>query len=381
MNEAYHTTEQAATTGYTRISDIIIDRWMPRLSGARFKIVMYIARRTYGFGKDSDRVSTPQMVHGIKKADGTVLDEGTGLDRSTVIRECKWLASEGVLHKMGVKSGGQHMTNLWALNLEAVVGEDGKGSWKSARVVGLSHHPQKPENPDSETGPRRIIPPPPSDYPTHNRQLDNKQSLVDDLSLRSRTSTPRGFPASSPENTDFHDDFPGGLEAIKWDLDDLVDEAKDDFADPEALKKDADEAVFSYQSGRKDITAFERRALFAARDAAKAKIDATTSSPHQPTPQRNHGSDEAVEGRPRVYDGPSMGDALLQAIDEAEDDDERRGFERLLLQWQRARDKEYAGSPPDGCVTDTDGSSLPALHLADQQTVQTVLEAVEIEDF
>jgi len=38
-------------------------------------------------------------------------------------------------------------------------------------------------------------------------------------------------------------------------------------------------------------------------------------------------------------------------------------------------------SPPDGSVTDTDGPSLPPLHLADQQTVQTVLEAVEIEDF
>ncbi len=38
-------------------------------------------------------------------------------------------------------------------------------------------------------------------------------------------------------------------------------------------------------------------------------------------------------------------------------------------------------SPPDGSVTDTDGTSRPAFHLADQQTIQTVLEAVEIEDF
>ena len=35
----------------TQIPDVILDRWLARLNGAEFKVVMYIARRTYGFGK------------------------------------------------------------------------------------------------------------------------------------------------------------------------------------------------------------------------------------------------------------------------------------------------------------------------------------------
>lgn len=114
-------------------------------------------------------------------------------------------------------------------------------------------------------------------------------------------------------------------------------------------------------------------------DAGERDAAATTSSPSVPTPQRNPGSDGAVEGRSRVYVAPSMGEALLQAIDGAEDD-ERRGFEKLLLQWQRALDKESAQGPPEAPVMDTDGGSLPP---ADRQTVQAaVLEAVEgIEEF
>ncbi len=155
--------DPAVAEGYTRISDQIIDKWMPRLSGARFKIVMYIARRTYGFGKNSDAVSISQMVDGIKKADGTVLDEGTGLSRSTVIAECAWLASRengSVLHKVSEKENGHHKTNRWALNLGVIIGKDGKGSAKSAGS-GRRGSP--------------IIRPPSSDNRTHNKQLNNKQ--------------------------------------------------------------------------------------------------------------------------------------------------------------------------------------------------------------
>ena len=337
MDKTYQKTEQSATIGYTRISDIIIDRWMPRLSGARFKIVMYIARRTYGFGKDSDRVSTSQMVHGIKKADGTVLDGGTGLDRSTVIRECKWLASEGVLHKMGVKSGGQHMTNLWALNLEVVIGEDGKGSWKSARGS-------------------RIIPPPPLDYPTHNRQLDKKQFVS---------------PLSPPS---------GGA----------------------AL-------------GKKE-------------NAGSARKPAAPSSPslHQPTPQQNRAGEGKVKERsPRrrkrsrggtpeaglqaltEYRNPRMGTpdlkqyvSIAKRWDFNEDNPpwwvmKELGSDSIMLkrvervvrnagrqaQPVELPDMEADASPPDGRVQAAEDSSRAPLHLADKDDVQTVLEAVEIEDF
>ncbi len=219
-------------------------------------------------------------------------------------------------------------------------------------------------------------------------QIDHSQyneSTQQDSS--SRSSFQDGAAAPKMENPEKNDDFPGDLEAIKGDLDNLVDQAQDDFADPEALKRTADEAGYYFMACRKNVTAKEQHAVFGAIGAAKAKIDATTSFPHQPD-LRKSGSDEAVKDSPGVYVAASIGDALLQAIDEAVDsldeavdDDKRRGFKKLLLQWRHARDKETAESPPCGPVPDAEGTSRPALRPADQQTVQAILEAVEIKDF
>ena len=58
----------------TQIPDVILDHWMAKLSGAEFKVLLYIARRTYGFGKDTDDISLNQLAHGIRRRDGTRLD-------------------------------------------------------------------------------------------------------------------------------------------------------------------------------------------------------------------------------------------------------------------------------------------------------------------
>jgi hypothetical protein len=175
--------------------------------------------------------------------------------------------------------------------------------------------------------------------------------------------------AAAPKN-DFHDDYALDLEA-------LVEEAKCDFADPEALKNDADWMGYYYMSNHENVTASERHAVFGAIGAAKAKIDATSPTPAQPTPQRNHGSDEVVEDGPRVYIASSMGDALVQAFAETGDE----SFEMLLGQWQRIRDKESAERTPDSPVQSSDLPSRPALHPAHRQTAQAILEAVEIKEF
>jgi hypothetical protein len=43
---------------------------MADLSGAELKVVLYVARRTFGFGKESDNISLSQMAQGITKRDG-----------------------------------------------------------------------------------------------------------------------------------------------------------------------------------------------------------------------------------------------------------------------------------------------------------------------
>ncbi len=81
----------------TQVPDIILDHWMADLSGAELKVLLYVARRTYGFGKDSDNISLNQMASGIRRRDGTQLDRGTGLSRSGVKTACNGLIERGIL--------------------------------------------------------------------------------------------------------------------------------------------------------------------------------------------------------------------------------------------------------------------------------------------
>jgi hypothetical protein len=81
----------------TQIPDLILDFWLSELSGAELKVVFYIARRTFGFGKQSDNISLTQLCSGITKRDGTILDTGTGLSRSSVARAVKTLEEQGII--------------------------------------------------------------------------------------------------------------------------------------------------------------------------------------------------------------------------------------------------------------------------------------------
>ena len=76
-----------------------MDFWLSELSGAELKVVLYVARRTYGFGKESDNISLNQMAEGMQRRDGTILDRGTGLSRSTVKTACTSLVERGFLLK------------------------------------------------------------------------------------------------------------------------------------------------------------------------------------------------------------------------------------------------------------------------------------------
>ena len=81
----------------TIFPDVLLDRVMPHLSGAEFKVLAYIVRRTFGFKKESDAISLDQICNGITRRDGSVLDEGTGLARKTAVAAIQGLESKGVI--------------------------------------------------------------------------------------------------------------------------------------------------------------------------------------------------------------------------------------------------------------------------------------------
>ena len=70
---------------YTPVPDDLFDLWLPYVTGAELKVLLYLMRRTFGWKKDADAVSLSQICAGITRRDGTPLDQGTGLSRSTAL--------------------------------------------------------------------------------------------------------------------------------------------------------------------------------------------------------------------------------------------------------------------------------------------------------
>lgn len=104
----------------TQVPDVIIDVWMALLSGAEFKVILYIARRTYGFGKEGDNISLKQLVQGIVTRDGRRLDSGTGLNKDTVSKALGTLEEKGLIVRTRRDSDEYgHLANYYRLNLDA----------------------------------------------------------------------------------------------------------------------------------------------------------------------------------------------------------------------------------------------------------------------
>ena len=129
----------------TQVPDVILDRWMAALGGAEFKVLMYVARRTYGFGKDSDRISLNQLARGIRRRDGSRLDCGTGLSRSGVKAACNGLIAKGLLVRAANTAGDglEPEESTYRLNLYAALPEDG-GEGVGREVAGVGREKAYP---------------------------------------------------------------------------------------------------------------------------------------------------------------------------------------------------------------------------------------------
>lgn len=86
-----------ASPNYTMVPDQLFDEHLPYLSGAELKVLLYIIRRTFGFKKDSDNISLGQMLQGIQRRDGTVLDRGVGLTKKTLLQALRSLQDKNLL--------------------------------------------------------------------------------------------------------------------------------------------------------------------------------------------------------------------------------------------------------------------------------------------
>jgi Bacteriophage replication protein O len=69
----------------TPVPDIVFDVLLEKLTGNELKVLLYIIRRTYGFGKSADAISLSQFREGISTRDGKVLDKGCGIKHNRTI--------------------------------------------------------------------------------------------------------------------------------------------------------------------------------------------------------------------------------------------------------------------------------------------------------
>lgn len=93
------------------IPNVLFDYWMVILSPAEFKVLMCIARKTYGWHKNTDLISLKQI------------EKMTGLHRSGIIKNVESLVERGLLNKVKSKtSDGDDAPNRYEINVYCVEG-------------------------------------------------------------------------------------------------------------------------------------------------------------------------------------------------------------------------------------------------------------------
>ena len=96
----------------TQIPNVILDLVIPKIPEAEARCLLYICRRTFGFHKESDRISFSQFMRGIKDRRGRVLDHGAGLARASIAKGLRNLASASAIVVIKTSKGNYYQINL-----------------------------------------------------------------------------------------------------------------------------------------------------------------------------------------------------------------------------------------------------------------------------
>ena len=100
----------------TATPDDLFDVFLSTLTHSELKVLMYIIRRTYGFKKDSDRISLSQICKGIITKENKQLDFGAGLSKQGAITAIKDLEGRGLIKVSRVKTkDGYNKINVYQL--------------------------------------------------------------------------------------------------------------------------------------------------------------------------------------------------------------------------------------------------------------------------
>jgi hypothetical protein len=116
-------------TKTTPIPDNLFDLLLTELSGAETKVLLYLMRRTRGWGNIEDTISLSQFQYGILKKDGEVQDFGCGIKRRETI--CAALVSLEKKNIICSQKNGRNVTSYKLCCLDPVVSESDQVVTKS----------------------------------------------------------------------------------------------------------------------------------------------------------------------------------------------------------------------------------------------------------
>jgi hypothetical protein len=101
---------------YTTIPNAFLDLLMADCTGSEVKVVLYIARRTFGTRKGrergSDAIALSQICNGIVKRDGTRLDRGTGLAKEAAVEAIRRLEFAHIIKR---ERGNGRTADTWKI--------------------------------------------------------------------------------------------------------------------------------------------------------------------------------------------------------------------------------------------------------------------------
>ena len=139
--ETEHTNNRKEFKGFyvpnsTQVPDTLFDELLSELSGAELKVVLYVIRRTFGFKRQSDTISINQLLYGITKKSGEVLDRGTGLSKPTLLQALKSLTDRNIiLPTRQFDEKGGYMPTEYRLNIASTPPESHHETPPSKKIL------------------------------------------------------------------------------------------------------------------------------------------------------------------------------------------------------------------------------------------------------
>lgn len=124
---------------YTPVPDQVFDELMPTLSLAELRTLLYIIRRTFGFKKDRDAISLSQLLNGITTRDGRVLDHGTGICKTSLLKALRGLVDRNIITKpKSTAKNGANLATIYSLNFRSQQEAPTPGSKNLPKRVSIS---------------------------------------------------------------------------------------------------------------------------------------------------------------------------------------------------------------------------------------------------